>query len=291
MGEAVDSVLLQSRGDFELIVVDDGSTDGTLDYLSGIEDPRLRVIRRAHTGNPAAGRNAGIAAARAEWIAFLDSDDLWLPEKLAFQLQHLGEQPTCGWSCTGVSFIGEDGAAIPQRSGAPYRAQSGWVLEPLLTYAMTATISTLLVRRSLLEELGRFDETIIFREDYDLVLRLAARSELCALEETLTLVRDHLARSTTAQRPSELHRHHEMAFRKAKRAATTRRIRRLCARQCAAYLVAQARALSQEGEHRRALAALARAAREAPLSRGVWRAAVGCALHSVGSGARRSASA
>jgi len=80
--ETVASALAQSYEDFELIVVDDGSTDGSAGALAGIGDPRLRILRQANCG-PGLARNAGIAAAKADWIAFLDADDLWLPDHLA----------------------------------------------------------------------------------------------------------------------------------------------------------------------------------------------------------------
>src|SRR5690242_15593078 len=78
--KAVDSVLAQTYRDFELVVVDDGSTDGTRDYLAAIEDPRVRPIWLEHRGDLTVARSAGLRHVHGEWVAFLDSDDLWLPE-------------------------------------------------------------------------------------------------------------------------------------------------------------------------------------------------------------------
>jgi glycosyltransferase involved in cell wall biosynthesis len=276
--EAVDSVLAQTLTDWELIVVDDGSTDDTVGWLESLGDPRLTVVREPHSGNRSRLRNAGVARSHASWIAFLDSDDLWLPEKLATQLARLQGHPQRRWSCTGVRFIDGEGNPIPQRAGAAYRAQSGWILEPLLTFTAAATLPTLMVHRSLFDEIGGFDEAFLLREDYELELRLAAQSEIHALEEALTVVRHHAARTSNSKRVAELHRGSEMVFRKVASRTTDARIRAICRRQCAAQLAFRARALSREGEHRAAFTSAGRAIREAPFAVETWRSAASCAL-------------
>src|SRR5207253_695583 len=144
-------------------------------------------------------------------------DDLWLPDKLKRQLEQLATNPRRRWSYTGVAFIDASGAPIGQRAGAQYEALSGWILEQLLTFEAAATLSTLIAQRSLVAAVGGFDEafTVTSREDYDLALRLASRSEVCALPDTLTLIRHHESRTTSAHRLAELYRYNEMAFRKA----------------------------------------------------------------------------
>jgi glycosyltransferase involved in cell wall biosynthesis len=280
--QAVESVLHQSYEDWELIVADDGSTDGTREYLDGMRDPRVRSIALEHTGNRSRVRNAAIALARGEWIAFLDSDDLWLPDKLRRQLEQIGANPTSTWSCTDVAFIDAHGEGVARPDGKSYRAHSGWILEHLLTFAASATTPTLLVHQSLLREIGGFDEQLLLREDYDLVLRLAARGEIHAMTDVLTLVRQHPDRTSSRRRVAELHRGTEIVFRKAARAATSDDIRAICRRQSAMQLVYQGKALSAEGEHHSALASIARAAGDAPFSREVWRAGIGCVLHAFG---------
>jgi glycosyltransferase involved in cell wall biosynthesis len=84
--EAVESVRAQTFAGWELLVADDGSTDGSADAVEALHDPRIRVLRLPHAGQAAAARNAGVRAARGEWVAFLDSDDVWAPHKLAVQL-------------------------------------------------------------------------------------------------------------------------------------------------------------------------------------------------------------
>src|SRR6185503_16171955 len=155
--------------------------------------------------------------------------------------------PNRRWSCTGIRFIDIDGNPISQRAGAPYRAQSGWILEKLLMFEAAATMPTLMVQRSLFDEIGGFDEQLLLREDYDFELRLAARSEIHALEDALTVVRHHEGRTSRSKRLAELHRGTELVYRKIARLIPTPRIRAICRRQCGIQLAHRARALSQEG--------------------------------------------
>ena len=113
--QAVESVVHQTRGDWECIVADDGSTDGTHDHLSELRDRRIRVVSLVHSGSPPIARNAAIATARGEWIAFLDSDDLWHPSKLEVQLRSLAEHPHCGWGCANVGLSCRDDLDISVR--------------------------------------------------------------------------------------------------------------------------------------------------------------------------------
>jgi glycosyltransferase involved in cell wall biosynthesis len=276
--EAVQSVLAQTVADWELIVVDDGSTDDTAAWLESLVEPRITVVRQAHTGNRSRLRNLGVERARARWIAFLDSDDLWHPDKLAVQLEQLAANPTRRWSCTGIRFIDGQGAPVPQRSGTPYVAQSGWILEQLLTFKAAATTPTVMVEKSLLDEVGGFDEAFLLREDYELEVRLAARAEILALAEELTVVRHHPGRTSTGKRVADLHGGTALVFRKAAQAAANRRVRALCRGQCARQLVRRARVLSRDGEHGAAFRSVAGAIREAPFAPEVWRSAAGCVL-------------
>jgi glycosyltransferase involved in cell wall biosynthesis len=276
--EAVESVFAQTYTDWELIVVDDGSTDGTAQWLESLGDARVVVITVQHTGNPSRVRNIGVARGTGEWIAFLDSDDLWAREKLTRQLASLAEQPSRRWSCTGVSFIDANGDAIAQRAGAPYSAHSGWILEKLITFAAAATMPTLMVRRSLFDEIGGFDESVILRQDYDLELRLAARDEIHALPDALTLVRHHDGRTTSNRRVADLHDANELVIRRVARSTESARIRALCRRQCAVQLVQLARLRSLEGDHRGALTAATKAIRDAPFTSLPWRSAAGSML-------------
>jgi glycosyltransferase involved in cell wall biosynthesis len=174
---AVRSVLAQTMGDLELIVVDDGSSDETAQLLAGIADPRLHVIRQDNRG-AAAARNAGIARATADWLAFQDSDDQWLPDKLAQQLAAAragGEDVGLVLSGYRVAHPGLAREIRPEsalRRGDPRPdLLDGW---PIIT-------PTWLVRRALVQGLGGFNEGLHCFEDWDLVFRLSDHTRVAAI--------------------------------------------------------------------------------------------------------------
>ena len=116
----IDSIYRQTLQDWELVIADDGSDEETRAYLRTLEsDSRVRPVWLAHSGIPAIVRNAALQAARGEYIAFIDSDDLWAPEKLARQVETLRARPTCGWSFTAVSHIDGFGRRTALRPREP----------------------------------------------------------------------------------------------------------------------------------------------------------------------------
>ncbi|HKF98721.1 MAG TPA: glycosyltransferase [Steroidobacteraceae bacterium] len=186
---AIESVFGQSFRDWELIIADDGSDSDTRAYLRSLADPRVRVLWRAHSGRPAVMLNAALQAARGEYVAFLDSDDLWQPRKLEVQLASLRRHPARRWGCTAFALIDAAGELLTARGpGCP--APSGWVRERLLTDAVIA-MPSVIAARNLLEQVGPLDEELVMCYDDELWLRLAAASELDGVEEPLTLVRRH----------------------------------------------------------------------------------------------------
>lgn len=197
--QTVASVRAQRLEDWDLVIVDDGSTDGTGDHVAGLGDERIRLVTLSHVGNVARARNAGLKHARGDYVAFLDSDDLWLPEKLALQMAEM-ERAGVGWSYTGFEVIDPDGQPLPPRAGH-WKPLAGRILEQVLTTEAAVGISTLMVERDLLERVGPFDEdpTLNFREDYELVLRLAAAAEAGVVDAPLVRVREHPNRSTHAR--------------------------------------------------------------------------------------------
>jgi len=177
LAEAVESVLAQRFGDFELIVVDDGSTDDTPAVLSRYEG-RVRTIRQENRGVSAA-RNRGIAASRSPLVAFLDSDDLWLPGKLARQVAFFDEHPEAAICQTGEIWVRNGRRVNP---GLRHRKPSGWIFEPSLELCLVSP-SAVMARRGLFAEVGLFDETLPACEDYDLWLRVSLRHPVFLLPE------------------------------------------------------------------------------------------------------------
>ena len=189
---AIESAFAQSFTDWELIVADDGSDGDTSTYLRSLDDPpRVRVLWLAHSGRPGVVRNAALRAARGEYVAFLDSDDLWLPQKLATQMARLKRRPECRWSYT--RFAQVDAAGNPRVAADPKssRAPCGWILEKLLKAETVIALPSVLVSRELLQQVGGFDEELAMCEDDDLWLRLAAAGEIDGVDAALTLIRRH----------------------------------------------------------------------------------------------------
>jgi glycosyltransferase involved in cell wall biosynthesis len=191
LSATIDSVCAQSFRDWELIIADDGSAEASTNFLSTLADPRIKVLLLQHSGNPAAVRNAAIREARGKFVAFIDSDDLWLPQKLERQLAAMAACPQRRWSYTSIRRIDERGNDASHEHVTPWSAWEGCVIEPLLKMQALVAMPTVVAERSLVLEVGAFDEEQRFAEDYDLWLRLAIRSEVSVLREPLACVRVH----------------------------------------------------------------------------------------------------
>jgi glycosyltransferase involved in cell wall biosynthesis len=189
---AVDSVLAQTFLDWELVIADDGSDEETKAFLRGLSDrPNCRVNWLAHSGNPSVVRNSALREARGRFVAFLDSDDLWSPRKLDAQLAALNAAPHCRWSYTACHRIDAEGGLLPRALQPTTPVRNGWIFEPLLTLQASVAMPTLVAERTLIEEVGGFDEHQRYGEFHDLCLRLALRSEVVALADVLCSVRAH----------------------------------------------------------------------------------------------------
>ena len=197
VGEAIDSVLFQRYDDSELIVVDDGSTDGTEELVASYL-PRLTYLYQEHQGVSAA-RNRGIASARGEYLSFLDSDDLWLRDKLSSQIHFMESHPECLICYTDEIWIRKGVRVNPMKK---HRKYSGMIFEQCLPLCIVSP-SSVLIARTLLDEVGIFDETLEVCEDYDLWLRIAARYPLDFINTPLIIKRgghaDQLSRKYTGQ--------------------------------------------------------------------------------------------
>jgi glycosyltransferase involved in cell wall biosynthesis len=191
---AVRSVLAQTRPAVEVIVVDDGSTDGTGDLvreqISGVE-----YLRQENRGVSAA-RNRGIEAATGEWVALLDSDDEWLPEKLERQMAMLEQEPEYRVCHTDEIWVRHGRRVNPREKHAKH---GGWIFRHCLPLCAISP-SSVLIHRSVFDEVGLFDESLPACEDYDLWLRVCSRWPVLFLAERLVVKHgghgDQLSRRT-----------------------------------------------------------------------------------------------
>lgn len=181
--EAVRSVLAQREVCPEIIVVDDGSQDGTAAALAAFGE-RVRCLRQPAAGVSAA-RNAGARAAAGEWLAFLDSDDLWQPTKLARQLALHRQRPRLRASQTGEIWIRNGVRVNPCRH---HRKPDGDIFAASVARCVVSP-SAVMLHRALFAALGGFDETLPVCEDYDLWLRLGVRESVALLDEPLVVKR------------------------------------------------------------------------------------------------------
>ncbi|MFC7096418.1 glycosyltransferase family 2 protein [Halobaculum marinum] len=196
VGRAIDSALAQTLDDIEVIVVDDGSDDDTEAVVTGYDDDRVRYVAHETNRGVSAARNTGLAAATGEYVAFLDSDDEWLPRKLERQLSVLADRGEgwvgayCGVATCGLSPLGRLASVVSERffrSAAP-REGGRELAEALLSMQVfMGPGSTLLVERDVLNATGGFDEGLSLYEDWDLVLRVLAVGKLAYVDEPLAV--------------------------------------------------------------------------------------------------------
>lgn len=263
VGKAIDSVLAQTFRDFELIVVDDGSTDGTADALARYGNA-ITVVRQPNGGMSNA-RNAGIKRARGRYLAFLDADDRWLPEKLARQVSLLETDPTLVF-CAAKALL-EDADGHRQGEWCCSRGTRADVSEIFANHAAVAGgASSVLARRDAVVELGGFDEALYGAEDTDLWIRLAAHGGFACIDDPLVVV---LRRTGSVSRRLESMRAGALAMTRknrrllpaGKRGAFWRSI-------YAGVLCDYAKWEYREGRGFQAFADLAKALLTAPLTRG-----------------------
>jgi len=179
---AVESVLNQTWQDFELIVVDDGSTDDTAEMIAVHYSKRVRYIQQENRG-PAAARNTGIDAASHGLIAFLDSDDRFDKKKLAIQVAAMHQAPEFLVSHTQEIWF-RRGMFLNQKK--KHRKENGYIFERCLELCAVG-MSTIMVRKKLFDEVGTFDERLPCCEDYDLWLRASVRHPFLLVDHPLTI--------------------------------------------------------------------------------------------------------
>jgi glycosyltransferase involved in cell wall biosynthesis len=185
VGEAIASILTQRLQDFEILVIDDGSTDSTLKVLSQLRYP-IKVLKSNRNG-PAKARNIGIQEARGDYIAFLDSDDLWEPNKLQRQLTYLRRFKHIPFVYTNVRFREKN--QIKRKTlfddVVPLRKH----LLPALVSGDAICTSTVMIKKQIFDEVGLFDERLKIHEDQDLWNRISSRYTLGHINEPLCIMR------------------------------------------------------------------------------------------------------
>ena len=205
LSEAIDSVLSQTYQDFEIIIVDDGSTDNTREIVSEYinrfslqpkadppqAEPAIHYFYQDNKG-PAAARNLGIKQSKGGYIAFLDSDDVWLPEKLEVQVERLDKCINVSLVYSDMGEINSDGKIIEANTYL-FRASkrpSGYIFHDLLIGTLISTI-TVMVRKSTLQEVGSFSEDLLVGEDYEMWLRISKFHRIEFVDKVVALRRSH----------------------------------------------------------------------------------------------------
>ena len=178
--KSIQSVLDQTFGDFELVVVDDASMDSTAEIIERYSG-KIRTIVFSENRGVSAARNAAIKNSDSEWIAFLDSDDFWHPDKLQKQIAQTKMRPACPLHFTDEIWIRNGVRVNPKKK---HQKKEGWIFQPSLALCLMAP-STVILRRELYEVHGLFDESLPVCEDYDLWLRLTAQHPVALLDEKL----------------------------------------------------------------------------------------------------------
>ncbi len=185
---SIESVLNQTYGNLEVIIMDDASEDGTEEYVKGMEDNRIRYRKSGINMGPAAARNLGAELATGEYLAFQDSDDEWLPDKLEKQMElMLKDEELSLVYCEFGMYQGEElRIRIPFRE-IPYDQKCGDLFSYLLLYPLISTQTMVVKREAFLEEQG-FNETLKAYEDFEFTLRFSRRNRIGFVEETLVRV-------------------------------------------------------------------------------------------------------
>jgi glycosyltransferase involved in cell wall biosynthesis len=192
LDETLQSVFSQTFNDFEIIVIDDGSTDQTRKVLSKYDD-RIRYFLQEN-GGPAKARNRGIRESLGEYIAFLDADDIWLPTKLEKQVSRFQQNPELGMVFTENSCFDQNGIYLTSL-GKRKKLMRGDLVKNIFLHSGVAT-PTVMVRREVFNQIGVFDEELYMSEDDNMWIRVTANFKAELIDEPLAKARTHSTRTT-----------------------------------------------------------------------------------------------
>jgi len=194
--ETLESVLNQRFTDFEVLIINDGSSDGIVEWASGIKDSRVKLISQANQGLPGA-RNTGIWHSQGEYLAFLDADDIWESSKLAKQVKCLDKNLDIGMVSSWISTIDPNGNLINIYRNYQFGNE---LKRELFRSNIIFCGSTPLVRRMCFEKVGFFERSLKSAEDWDMWLRIAIYYSICVIQEPLVRYRRHPNSMSTKQR-------------------------------------------------------------------------------------------
>lgn len=186
--QALESIFVQNLSDIEILVIDDGSTDGSWERLQRYRD-RIRLFRQLNSG-VAMARNHGLKNASGAYITFLDADDLWLPDKTERQLAFLNDHPEYG-VCYGRYIFFDENGEISARNDKNYQGPTGWILNDILLHIGFIGVGTMMVRRECVAHTGGFNEGLVTGEDTNWCMRLAHDFQFGFLPGPVSLYRVH----------------------------------------------------------------------------------------------------
>lgn len=191
LGFAISSILDQTYKNLQVIIVDDGSTDDTENVIKNFQNQEIVYIKQEHKGAPSA-RNIGIANSKGEYIAFLDSDDMWMPAYIEKQLEVFEKSKlNPGVVYCGIEYIDETGRQIREKRLPAYRGDLFLYLLGARRNVVIGAISTVLIKRKCFEECGLFDNNLPSRQDLDLLIRMSRKFTFDYVYEVLVKRRVH----------------------------------------------------------------------------------------------------
>ena len=194
IADAVKSVLAQSYQPAEVIVVDDGSSDGTARVVQGLGNS-IRSLHQANRGEPAA-RNLGLRNAQGEYVAFLDADDLWRPDKLKLQMDYFAAHPNCAVVYTDMSTFDDHGVVDPSvKVRFNITFPTGNIFVPLFRETLFGS-GSVVFRKHCVDKVGYFDEQFLIGCDYEMWLRMSRHFEFGVVDQPLLMYRQHPQMST-----------------------------------------------------------------------------------------------